>query len=101
MDEDVAWRWMLGIAAAPSVIQFFGFLVLPESPRWLVKKGKESLAKKVLKKLRGPHGVDQEFNAIKEDCEEIERKDKTEDSKLIIKKIILDANVRKALLVGS
>lgn len=47
---DEAWRWMLGVQALPSFI-FFGLLFLvPESPRWLLLKGKEQLAKKIFKK---------------------------------------------------
>ena len=34
----VAWRWMFGILAAPSVAFFFLVLQIPESPRWLVKQ---------------------------------------------------------------
>jgi SP family arabinose:H+ symporter-like MFS transporter len=33
-----AWRWMLGVAAFPSVLYALLCLVLPESPRWLLSK---------------------------------------------------------------
>ncbi|CAJ1953941.1 unnamed protein product [Cylindrotheca closterium] len=46
------WRFMLGLAAVPSIVMFFGFLGLPESPRWLASKGKVDQAKQVLYILR-------------------------------------------------
>lgn len=61
---------MLGLAAVPSIIMFFGCLALPESPRWLVSRGYHEQARKVLKKLRGTQSVDAELVAVKTVCEE-------------------------------
>jgi MFS transporter, SP family, arabinose:H+ symporter len=47
---DDAWRWMLGIAAVPSIIYAVMCLALPESPRWLIgRKGDREAGLKVLK----------------------------------------------------
>lgn len=46
------WRWMMALAGVPAVVQFFGMLVLPESPRWLAEKGRLDEALEVLTKLR-------------------------------------------------
>ena len=45
-----AWRWMLGIAAVPSVIYSIMCFGLPESPRWLLsRKGDRAAGLAVLK----------------------------------------------------
>ncbi|MCS8560600.1 sugar porter family MFS transporter [Weissella cibaria] len=49
---DLGWRWMLGLAAVPSILMFFGGIALPESPRYLVRKGQEDEALAVLTKLQ-------------------------------------------------
>jgi MFS transporter, SP family, solute carrier family 2 (myo-inositol transporter), member 13 len=49
---DTGWRFMLGLAAVPSIIMLIGFLYLPESPRWLAMNGHTIEAAKVLKSLR-------------------------------------------------
>ncbi|MCM3545449.1 sugar porter family MFS transporter [Priestia megaterium] len=46
------WRYMLPVAAIPAVFLFFGMLRVPESPRWLVSKGKNDEALTVLQKIR-------------------------------------------------
>ena len=43
---------MLGLAAVPSVIMCWGFLRLPESPRWLANKGLILEAARVLQQFR-------------------------------------------------
>lgn len=45
------WRWMVGLGGAPAVLQFGLMLMLPESPRWLVKDGKVQRARDVLRKV--------------------------------------------------
>jgi MFS family permease len=52
------WRLMLGVLSIPSLI-YFGLTVfyLPESPRWLVSKGRMAEAKRVLQRLRGREDV--------------------------------------------
>ena len=47
-----AWRWMLGVAAFPSVLYALLCLALPESPRWLLtRKGDREAALKVLQQI--------------------------------------------------
>lgn len=47
-----AWRWMLGVAAFPSVLYALFCLGLPESPRWLLsRKGDRARALAVLQKI--------------------------------------------------
>lgn len=46
------WRYMLGFGMIPATILFIGMQFLPESPRWLVMKGKDDQAREVLSKIR-------------------------------------------------
>ena len=48
-----AWRWMLGVAAFPSVIYALFCLGLPESPRWLIsRKGDRQSALQILRRIQ-------------------------------------------------
>jgi MFS transporter, SP family, arabinose:H+ symporter len=49
---DNAWRWMLGVAAFPSLIYAALCFLLPESPRWLLsRKGDRKSALDVLQRI--------------------------------------------------
>ena len=50
---DQPWRWMFGLGVVPSALFLLGVIFLPESPRWLVKAGKEKEAARILNKI-GP-----------------------------------------------
>jgi sugar porter (SP) family MFS transporter len=47
----IAWRWMFGVMAFPSFAFFVTALLIPESPRWLVKRGRPSDAIAVLRRF--------------------------------------------------
>ncbi|XP_046906769.1 proton myo-inositol cotransporter-like isoform X2 [Hypomesus transpacificus] len=67
------WRYMLGLSAVPSVIQFIGFLFLPESPRWLMQKGSTQTARRVLSQIRGGQSIEREYESIRTSIEEEEK----------------------------
>jgi putative MFS transporter len=52
-----AWRWMLASPALPAVIIVLLRLGTPESPRWLLKKGRATDAEAVLKTVFGPEAT--------------------------------------------
>ena len=49
---DGVWRIMFAICAIPAIALFFGMLRMPESPRWLVEKGRDAEALAVLSTVR-------------------------------------------------
>ena len=76
---------MLGLAAIPAAVRFIAFFFLPESPRWLVGRGRRDAARGVLMRLRrGPGAgetdvsaaVDTELREIQENLEEREKENK-------------------------
>jgi SP family sugar porter-like MFS transporter len=50
----LGWRWMFGAETLPAA-GFFGLMFLvPESPRWLVKYGRDDQAEAILARIGGP-----------------------------------------------
>jgi MFS transporter, SP family, arabinose:H+ symporter len=60
------WRWMFAAATVPAVI-FFGLVLrVPESPRWLMKQGRDEEALEVLCRVNAPGPAAAEILSIKE-----------------------------------
>ena len=53
--KEDGWRFMLGLASLPALLQLGGFLVMPESPRHLVRTNRLELAERELGSLRSLH----------------------------------------------
>lgn len=62
---DAEWRWKLGVSGIPALLFLLMLFGIPESPRWLVKKGRVNEAGDVLK-LTGEENADQELQEIVE-----------------------------------
>ncbi|CAL8360140.1 unnamed protein product [Lota lota] len=96
MEKD-GWRYMLGLSVVPAALQFVGFLFLPESPRWLLQKGRGQESRAALQRIRGGRSVDEEFDTIRSSVEEEE---KQAGGGLVIWRILGHAPTRRALTVG-
>jgi SP family galactose:H+ symporter-like MFS transporter len=60
-----AWPWMFALAAVPGLILAAGMLALPESPRWLVARGRDAAARAVLRRVRSNGDAAGEAEAIR------------------------------------
>ncbi|MGD1007081.1 MAG: D-xylose transporter XylE [Ignavibacteriaceae bacterium] len=53
----IGWRWMFASEIVPSVLFFVLLFFIPESPRWLMLKGREEKALSILGKINGEKGA--------------------------------------------
>jgi MFS transporter, SP family, sugar:H+ symporter len=59
-----AWRWMFWMQTIPSAIFLFALLSIPESPRYLVAKGRRDVALGVLNRLMGADAAEAKLAEI-------------------------------------
>ncbi len=48
---DVDWRWFFGLGAIPAIVGLILRVEMPESPRWLIRKGRYDDAQEAFAKL--------------------------------------------------
>ncbi|MGI4983831.1 MAG: sugar porter family MFS transporter [Janthinobacterium lividum] len=61
------WRWMLGVIAFPALVLLMGVMLLPRSPRWLMMRGREDEALRILVSLRSDRATaEREIHEIRE-----------------------------------
>ncbi|MFJ2300401.1 MFS transporter [Oerskovia paurometabola] len=53
MDVDGGWRWMLASAVVPCLVILVGRWDIPESPRWLARKGRGEEARAIVRRIFG------------------------------------------------
>jgi sugar porter (SP) family MFS transporter len=83
---------MLGLAVVPAAVFAIGMLLLPESPRWLVKNGHREAARKVLGRIRTAAAADAELRDIEASVQHSEERGRLSD--------LLHPSLRAALVVG-
>jgi sugar porter (SP) family MFS transporter len=62
-----SWRWMFYVGVFPAIILFVGMLFVPETPRFLISKGRDEEGRKVLEDVEDPELVDAAVALIKEE----------------------------------
>lgn len=64
-----AWRWMFAAEAVPALVFLFSLFMIPESPRWLVARKRESEALEVLRRIDDSPTASAELGEIRQSLE--------------------------------
>lgn len=86
-----AWRGMLGMEAIPAIVFLSILFLIPESPRWLIIKGRENRATLIMNKIYGAPNVPEQVKNIKDLISEEVKSDW---------RLLLQPGFRLALFIG-
>ena len=65
-----SWRWMFLVGFIPALILLIGMLFLPETPRWLISKGRWAEGKAILLKVEDAEMVDKTLAELERDIKQ-------------------------------
>jgi MFS transporter, SP family, solute carrier family 2 (myo-inositol transporter), member 13 len=102
------WRWMVGLGAVPAIVQIGALMFVPESPRWLMKVGKDQTAQQVLQRIypRNSQVVDSLIVKISSELKEevealgIENESLLKRMRKTTQELLSDKASRKALTIA-
>jgi MFS transporter, SP family, galactose:H+ symporter len=86
------WRWMFGISIVPAAIFGISMFFLPESPRWLLRRGERENALAMLARVRGTSDIHGEIQEIEESLTRAPESGRFSD--------LFAPSIRPALIVG-
>ncbi|GAA5825400.1 hypothetical protein JCM5353_003617 [Sporobolomyces roseus] len=81
-DGGASWRIVVALNMLWALILAIGFIFAPESPRWLMQRGRDQDAEKSLARIRGVRVEDNDYSvrqAFYEMGEQVKREQKTHD----------------------
>ncbi|KAG9145716.1 hypothetical protein Leryth_011158 [Lithospermum erythrorhizon] len=94
------WRILALTGVAPCVVLLLGLFIIPESPRWLARRGQQKEFEAALRKLRGPNNdITEESAEIKDYVETLERLPKAQIFDLFQRRYLLSVIVGVGLMV--
>ncbi len=89
------WRVMFPLAAIPAVLLLIGMVRMPESPRWLVEKGRQEQALEILDRLRPEGRAEPELEDIA-----LARHAESQRTSMGVAGILRNRNLVKIVLIG-
>lgn len=87
---DQIWRGMFSLEVIPAALFFIGLFFVPDSPRWLLKQGREQEGKDILIRINGEAEAEKEVEDIRLTLDQEEGSYKE----------LLDPALRLALIIG-
>jgi MFS transporter, SP family, galactose:H+ symporter len=93
LQDSGQWRLMFAVAVIPGVLLILGFMIVPESVRFLVKAGRRDEARAVVEEIEGPDDAPQVLADIEQSLAQ-EQADQADWSELIT------PGLRRPLIIG-
>lgn len=87
------WRGMLGFCSLPAILFFCILFFIPESPRWLILKGRDDRAVRIFRKI---YLSEAEVNTQLQDTKSVVQSETKSDWKFL-----LQPGIFKAVLIGA